>query len=152
MTRQQEFSSRIREFHRGCNQLLFCSLASCLVWLLTTVAFLLHTHLSPFILHRLHLGLCGVTAARRSPRSAFCDGLWIIHLNMIDRWIGLQDRLIIGARKKEFQRPLKPKCDLNDWGAEQSRQSEELHRCGLQMHQSACGQWWISLCVNLLWV
>lgn len=22
------------------------------------------------------------------------------------------------ARKKEFQRPLKPKCDLNDWGAE----------------------------------
>lgn len=46
------------------------------------------------------------------------------------------------ARKKEFQRPLKPKCDLNDWGVEQPGQSEEL-----QMHQPGCGWWWMRICI-----
>lgn len=40
------------------------------------------------------------------------------------------------ARKKEFQWPLKPKCNLNDWRAEQPQQAEVLNWCRLKMHQS----------------
>lgn len=43
------------------------------------------------------------------------------------------------ARKKESQWPLKPKCDLNDWRAEQPQQAEVLNQCRLKMHPSGSG-------------
>lgn len=112
--------------------------------------FVPHTNLSPFIPHHLHLGLCGVTA------SAISLGFlrWLVNNSFKHDWPAdwIAGSIDHWARKKEFQRPLKPKCDLNDWGAEQPQESEGPHRWGLQMHQSARGWWWISLCVNLLWI
>lgn len=43
---------------------------------------------------------CSIRGAREPFPWAFCDGLWIIHLNMIDRWIELRDRLLIGLIKR----------------------------------------------------
>lgn len=58
---------------------------------------------SCFILDWFHSGLLAVSGQRLTHEPfhwAFCDGSWIIHLNMIDRRIELRDWLISGLVKR----------------------------------------------------